>query len=384
MNEINKKIERYTFEQLADNFFKHMEKIEKLSHNTLKGYKSNINVFVKFCTDNGLNHLNDIDDIFYDEYLYTLENDAPNTFNRKKAAIFKFYNYLLKKGLTEQKSFIEETKSQKIPHRIPDALTEPQFYNMLEIIDYAPKIKYNDEAQNINFRGQTYDNSVRIIKKDLKDGKGKRELYVTYEKDSKILTPIQIRNRAMICVLLTCGLRAEECVNLRVSNIINNGTALQFKGKGNKERITPLGPETKNAIDRWLSNSEKRSHGDTDFIFTSKSKDGVKHISKDVATNEVKKYMSMINVYIPKRPVHKLRKSYASFLNHEGFSLLEIASYMGHENTDVTQKNYIMSWGNKNKETIDAFSKAFSKAKGEEEKDIYQIDRNITFDTYKS
>ena len=66
-------------------------------------------------------------------------------------------------------------------------------------------------------------------------------------------TPLGLRDRAMLEVLYASGLRAGEIVGLRLENYLREERLLRVIGKGNRERVMPVGKKAVDALDRWLS-----------------------------------------------------------------------------------------------------------------------------------
>ena len=67
-----------------------------------------------------------------------------------------------------------------------------------------------------------------------------------------VSTPLGHRNRAIIEVLYGCGLRVSELATLKISNIFYSGEYLRIIGKGDKQRLVPLGNAAKKEIDNYM------------------------------------------------------------------------------------------------------------------------------------
>jgi integrase/recombinase XerD len=148
--------------------------------------------------------------------------------------------------------------------------------------------------------------------------------------------PDGIRNKAIIEVLYGCGLRVTELINLKISNLFYQEEYLKVIGKGNKERIMPVGSVALKFIRIYLE--EVRVHidiksGFEDYVFLSRlgsalSRVAVFNIVKDLAAR------AGINKSISP---HTFRHSFATHLIEGGADLRAVQEMLGHSSITTTE-----------------------------------------------
>ena len=149
-------------------------------------------------------------------------------------------------------------------------------------------------------------------------------------------SPEGMRNKAMLEMLYGCGLRVSELVGLKISNLFLDIELVKVQGKGNKERLVPIGGEAIKYLKIWLN--ELRVHlninaGKEDFVFLNRrgsplSRVMVFIIIKDLATKiGLKKKISP----------HTFRHSFATHLIEGGADLRAVQEMLGHESITTTE-----------------------------------------------
>jgi integrase/recombinase XerD len=148
--------------------------------------------------------------------------------------------------------------------------------------------------------------------------------------------PEGMRNKAILEVLYSCGLRVTELISLRISNVFPDAEFIKVIGKGNKERIVPIGQSALKYIKIYLE--ESRVHvpvqkGYEDFIFLNRRGSGLSRISvftliKDLALKSgLKKSISP----------HTFRHSFATHLIEGGADLRAVQEMLGHSSITTTE-----------------------------------------------
>ncbi|AOM79900.1 site-specific tyrosine recombinase XerD [Pedobacter steynii] len=148
--------------------------------------------------------------------------------------------------------------------------------------------------------------------------------------------PEGMRNKAILEVLYSCGLRVTELINLRISNVFEAAEFIKVIGKGNKERIVPIGQSALRYIKIYLE--ESRVHvpiqkGQEDFIFLNRRGTALSRISvftliKDLALKSgLKKSISP----------HTFRHSFATHLIEGGADLRAVQEMLGHSSITTTE-----------------------------------------------
>ncbi|MCK5761376.1 MAG: site-specific tyrosine recombinase XerD [Candidatus Izimaplasma sp.] len=146
--------------------------------------------------------------------------------------------------------------------------------------------------------------------------------------------PLELRNRAMLELLYGSGLRITELIGIRLGDLHLNMGFLNILGKGNKERIVPLGEEGRYALRRYLDKGRpflKKVPGDIVFVNNSGSS-----ISRVGFYKTLKKLALKAGITKDVSP-HTLRHSFASHLLENGVNLRMVQELLGHEDISTTQ-----------------------------------------------
>ena len=148
-------------------------------------------------------------------------------------------------------------------------------------------------------------------------------------------TPQGHRNKAMLEVLYSCGLRVSELVNLLISNIYLKDEYLSVIGKGNKQRLVPISPAAIREINFWMRERNKMDvkKGNEDFLFLNKR--GTK-LSRIMVFNIIKKQAETAGIEKNISP-HTFRHSFATHLLEGGANLRAIQEMLGHESILTTE-----------------------------------------------
>ncbi len=144
-----------------------------------------------------------------------------------------------------------------------------------------------------------------------------------------------LRNRAIIEVLYSCGLRVSELCHLRMRDVHPEEEFIQVWGKGRKERLVPISPSALEAIDAYLS-SDKRPEakvGEGEYIFLSRRG---KAISRITVFCLIKDLAALAGVNKEVSP-HTFRHSFATHLLEGGANLQAIRVMLGHEDIGTTE-----------------------------------------------
>lgn len=143
------------------------------------------------------------------------------------------------------------------------------------------------------------------------------------------------RNRAIIEVLFSCGLRVSELVSLRFSDVFADEKFLRIVGKGNKERLVPISDSALHEIKLWLfdRNLMKIKPGEDEYVFLNRR--GA-HLTRTMILIMIKKTAADAGIKKTVSP-HTLRHSFATALLHGGANLRAIQEMLGHEDISTTQ-----------------------------------------------
>lgn len=145
---------------------------------------------------------------------------------------------------------------------------------------------------------------------------------------------LDIRNRAMLELLYGSGLRISELLELRMSDLHINMGFLNITGKGNKERIVPIGAEATHAIKQYLEQSRphlKKVPGD--ILFVNSRGHAMSRVGFYKVLQNLTKKAGITKDVSP----HTLRHSFASHLLANGVDLRVVQELLGHEDISTTQ-----------------------------------------------
>lgn len=143
------------------------------------------------------------------------------------------------------------------------------------------------------------------------------------------------RNRAIIEVLFSCGLRVSELTNLKLSNLYIEEQYIRVKGKGSKERLVPISPRALDELNYWFAdrNVMKIKPGEEDYVFLNRRG---QHLTRTMILIMIKRYAIEAGIKKTISP-HTLRHSFATSLLEGGADLRAIQAMLGHESIGTTE-----------------------------------------------
>ena len=147
--------------------------------------------------------------------------------------------------------------------------------------------------------------------------------------------PLGHRDRAMLELLYATGLRVSELINLRQSQVNFNQGVLRIVGKGDRERLIPLGDESQ----RWLTDfidgprMEILLERQTDYLFPTRRGD---RMTRQAFWHIIKRYADKAGIRQKLSP-HSLRHAFATHLLNRGADLRVVQLLLGHSDLSTTQ-----------------------------------------------
>ena len=143
------------------------------------------------------------------------------------------------------------------------------------------------------------------------------------------------RNRAIIEVLFSCGLRVSELVNLKLSDLYIDEEYVRVMGKGSKERLVPISRKAIDELKNWFydRNLMKIKPGEEDFVFLNRR--GA-HLTRTMILIMIKYQAKDAGIQKTISP-HTLRHSFATALLEGGADLRFIQALLGHEDIGTTE-----------------------------------------------
>ncbi len=212
------------------------------------------------------------------------EGAAPATVARKLAAVRGLFDFLVRTGRVGQNP-AELVSSPKHEEKLPKVLSVEQVRSLLERIPAR--------------------------------------------------TPLELRDRAMLELAYSCGLRCEEIVNLDRNAVDFESEQVRVLGKGSKERILPIGEPAQGALRRYLERGRHALVSDPaePALFISKSG---RRLSNSDVTRRLGRWVKEAALAAGVSP-HSLRHSFATHLLEGGADLRTIQELLGHASISTTQ-----------------------------------------------
>lgn len=260
--------------------------IEKgLSTNTLNSYKSDLEKYFNWIELNSLKYkeLSRSDILEYLAYLFGQKLEGKSV-ARNLSSLKAFHNYLILKDITKSNP-CEKIETPKFVKSIPSSLSENEVEKLLD----AP-----DEN-----------------------------------------TFIGIRDKTMIETLYSCGLRISELVDLEIIHVNLRQGVIRVLGKGQKERLVPMGQKLINLIGIYFSKLEaNKIKNSSNFLFLSQRG---KKITRQAFWHRIKIYAAKAGLENNKISPHILRHAFATHLLNNGADLRVVQLLLGHSDLNTTQ-----------------------------------------------
>lgn len=151
--------------------------------------------------------------------------------------------------------------------------------------------------------------------------------------------PMSIRNRCILEMLYSCGLRVSELVNLRCSDLFFEEGLVKVIGKGDKERFVPIGRIGQETVNQYLSVrvEGKKVHSDVLFLNNRRTK-----LTRNMIFVIVKKAAALASIQKKIGP-HSLRHSFATHLVENGADISSVQQMLGHSSITTTERYLHMS-----------------------------------------
>lgn len=148
--------------------------------------------------------------------------------------------------------------------------------------------------------------------------------------------PEGVRNKAMLETLYGCGLRVTELVTLKLSNLHSEIGFIKVIGKGDKERLVPIGSVAIKNIKIYVEEIRchlKIKHGSEDFVFLNKNGKPLSRVMVFLVIKQLSEKISLKKSISP----HTFRHSFATHLIEGGADLRAVQEMLGHESITTTE-----------------------------------------------
>lgn len=250
---------------------------------TIPDYKDDFKVFLKYFPN--IKTVDDLNDELIDNFIYeqSLNDLKSSTISRRISTIKNFFLFLENEKIAT--NLVKEVILPKKEKHIPTFLSIDEIKNLLSVFDETK--------------------------------------------------PTEYRDKTMVLVMYSAGLRVSELINLEKRSINFEEKLITLKGKGNKERFVPLNYIALEYLNNYLSqNKNNKVFSKSKYLFINK-KDG-KPLTRQYFFVELNKYAKRSGIDKKISP-HTLRHSFATHLLENGADLRVVQELLGHSKIETTQ-----------------------------------------------
>ena len=264
-----------------------MLRVERnVSVHTMDAYKRDINQYLMYLGDLDLKNLSDVKSTHVRDYIRVLNDGgmAPASISRIISSIRTYYRFLSSENILNETPILL-IKNPKLPKKLPDVLSEKEISLIINAIQETSQF---------------------------------------YQRDKSIIE-----------MLYSCGIRVTELCNLEISNLFIDEDLIRVMGKGNKERLLPLGVRSKKYVNEYIKHS-RNSHmkkSGSSFVFVSRNGNQLTRAMINIILNKWTQVSGLKKSVSP----HKLRHSFATHLLEGGADLRFVQALLGHSDISTTQ-----------------------------------------------
>ncbi len=273
----------------VERFLRYLTLERGRSTHTIAAYRGDLGIYQAFLTGRAITRVADIDEGHVTAFVGGLEG-SPRTITRRISSVRSFHRYLVEDGIVASDP-TANISSPAVPERLPKALRVDQVTTLLESVS-------GDD-------------------------------------------PVSLRDRALLELLYATGARISEVVGLAVDDVVDMGggavDAIRVTGKGNKQRVVPLGSHAQAAIEAWLVRGRpvlatgSRSSGPALFLG---ARGGP--LSRQTAWLIVADRAEKSGLRVSLSP-HTLRHSCATHMIAGGADVRVVQELLGHHSVTTTQ-----------------------------------------------
>ena len=272
--------------QILDAFIDNIWIEKGLSKNTLDSYRSDLEQFSSWLEKNNLSYIKTSkkEILSYLSFLFQ-KGLGSKTVARKLSSLKSFFRYLVFKSIIPNDPS-SEVETPKLLKSIPKSISEKE----VEALLAAPDEK----------------------------------------------TDIGLRDKTMIETLYSCGLRISELTNLELLNLNLRQGVIRVIGKGQKERLVPMGDQLIGLLELYISSSRKNllNKRHSDFLFLSTRG---QRMTRQSFWHRIKHYCLASGFEPDKISPHVLRHAFATHLLNNGADLRVVQLLLGHSDLNTTQ-----------------------------------------------
>ncbi len=272
-------------QKLRRRYYQYLKLEKGFSDNTIEAYMRDLDKFLSFLEDEHIDpHSVDLDTFHRFSAAIIDIGIHPTSLSRILAGVHSFYTFMVLTGELDSDP-MELLEFPKKPQHLPDVLSVAEVDAIESEIDLS-----------------------------LPEGQ---------------------RNKAIIEVLFSCGLRVSELCTLKLSDLYLDEGFIRVNGKGSKQRLVPISDKAVKELRLYFidRNTIDIKPGYEDFVFISKRK---KNISRIMVFHFLKELVEKAGIHKTVSP-HTLRHSFATSLLEGGANLRAIQAMLGHESIGTTE-----------------------------------------------
>jgi integrase/recombinase XerD len=272
-------------EKVIESYITYLRQVKKMAYNTEISYKRDLKKMCAFLQENGITELSGVTETSLNSYILALEKGgmSPATISRNIASMKAFFLYAMKEGLI-QGDPADGLKAPKIDKKAPKVLTQDEMEKLLN----QPKLE----------------------------------------------SPKGLRDKAMLELLYSTGMRVSELVNLRMDDVNMEVGYVTCRDAG-RERTISFNTRAKKALEMYLASSREcmTKDSEVEFLFTNCSGDSM---SRQGFWKLIKYYANRAQIEGDITP-HTLRHTFAAHMVEEGRDLHDVQQMLGHSDISTTQ-----------------------------------------------
>ncbi|WP_164108473.1 MULTISPECIES: site-specific tyrosine recombinase XerD [Sphingobacterium] len=279
-------------------FKRYLEFERNLSENSISAYLNDVQKLSVYCEDQQLD-LYSLSPRDIQEFLTWMNTFAISTFTQARllSGLKAYFNFLELEHDLENNP-VELIEAPRLVRKIPDVLNLEEIDALMAAIDLS--------------------------------------------------TPEGARNKAILEVLYGCGLRVSELIGLKISNLFLDIEFIKIEGKGNKERLVPIGNQAIKHLKIYLKEIRSKQNiksGHEDFVFLNRRGAALSRVMIFIIIKDLAAQIGLKKQISP----HTFRHSFASHLVEGGADLRAVQDMLGHESITTTEiythidKEYLQS-----------------------------------------
>ena len=276
---------------LLDQFLAYTGLERGLAPATVKAYKSDLTMYIKWLSGRGITNLEQIKTADVEGFLAHLADESPASRSRRMAAVHEWHRFALKQGVTDQ-DVSRTVKAPKGTSALPDVLDVDQVTRLLDVAAMG----------------------------------GSKD-------------PVVLRDKALLEFMYATGCRVSEAVGTDLEDMDLNERVVRLTGKGDKQRLVPMGSYACQAMQAYLnmgrsSLCDRATKGrELRAVFLNKRG---KRLTRQTVWQVVRDAGRRAGLNRPLHP-HTLRHSFATHLLEGGADVRSVQELLGHASVTTTQ-----------------------------------------------